>query len=141
MFRREREFKIFTWSSTMFLALMGVLLVVKKPETILWLQFGLAGRIIASITICILIFYSISWQNRERRLGNRHAQVTASINKLLHCFDNEYFDLRNGQTLFPIEWENWGQANISSMKRFLRANLVTATWLLGVLDIFAIWFS
>lgn len=141
MFRRDREFKIFTWSGTIFLSLMGLLLIVKQSEKILWLQFGIIGKTIATVTVLLLVFYSISWQNRERKLGNRNAKVVAKINKLLHCFDKNYFDIENDETLLPLEWKKWGQADIFSFSRFFRANLITATWLLGSLAICTIWFS
>lgn len=140
MFRREREFKIFAWSGTLFLGLIGLLLILKDEETIVWKLYGIGGRIIASISIIALGLYSISWQNRERRLGNRHAKIVAKINKLLHCFDTEYFGLEK-DTLFPLEWSNWGEAKISSIKRYFRANLVTATWFLCLLSFTMIWIT
>jgi len=34
IFRREREFKIFTWSGTLFLGLIGLLLILKDKEMV-----------------------------------------------------------------------------------------------------------
>jgi len=140
MFRRGREFRIFAWSSAVFIALIG-LVIVKPSGDFLWEGHGIGGKIIASIPLFILFFYSIVWQNRERRLGNRNARVVAKIHKLLHCFDKNYFDSDNEQTLFPVEWEKWGQSNLLSKERFLRGNLITGTWFLGILAILAILIS
>ncbi len=139
MFRREREFKIFTWSGTLFLGLIGLLLVLKDKEMVVWKLYGIGGNIIASISVIALGLYSVSWQNRERRLGNRNARIVVKINKLLHCFDTGNFGLDKDTTLFPLEWSNWGEAKISSIKRYFRANLITATWFLCLLALIMIW--
>lgn len=105
MFRRDREFKIFTWSSALFVALIGALLIVRNTETIVWQHLGLVGKIIVSITVGLMTIYSISWQNRERRLCCRNAIVITKISKLLHCFDRGYYGLEEETSLFPSEWE------------------------------------
>lgn len=139
MFRREREFRIFTWSNTIFLALMGLLIVVKQSESILWIQFGISGKVAASATIIFLLFFSIYFQHRERLFGNKNEEIIARINRLLHCFDKGYFDSNTEETLFPKEWINWGKRDVLSPRRFLRTNFITATWLLGLMDFIAIW--
>lgn len=138
-FRRAREFKIFAWSGAIFIGLIALLLVFKKTETVIWKLYGVEGKIIASFSIIALGVFSIMWQNRERSFGNGNARVVAKINKLLHCFDEGYFGLNNNDTLFPLEWVPWGQANIKSARRMFRANLVTATWFLCLLCLFMIW--
>jgi hypothetical protein len=35
-YRREREYRIFTWTSNILLALIGALLITKLPENIVW---------------------------------------------------------------------------------------------------------
>lgn len=142
MFRREREFRIFTWSSTIFLALMGVLLVIRKDENIVWQPLGLYGKAIVTIALLYLIWFSIRWQNRERELGYRHAKVITGISQVLHFFDKGYFSDDKEFVLFPDEhWQAWGNTNVSSPKRLFRANLITGTWSLGFLAIMMVWLS
>ena len=136
MFRREREFRIFTWSSTIFLALIGVLLIIKKDENVVWQPLGSYGKAIVTIAIIYLIWFSIRWQNRERELGYRHAKVITGISKILHFFDKGYFSDDKEFVLFPDEhWRTWGKTEVYSSKRYFRANLITGTWSLGFLAI------
>jgi hypothetical protein len=139
MFRREREFKIFFWSGTLFLGLISLLLILEENEDAVWKSYGTIGTIITSIAVIILGLFSISWQNRERYLGNQNIKVISKINKLLHCFDAEYFDLEKNAALFPLKWSNWGETEVYSIKRYFRANLITATWLLCLLVLIMIW--
>lgn len=147
MFRREREFKIFTWSSSIFIALMGglLLIVAKKADKPFPLQYNVDEKAVVSFTILLLLLISISWQNRERKFGNQNSKVITDINKLLHCFDKQYFclldDKKYPETLLPSKWETWGgKESIMAKERYFRGNLVTVTWLLGVLNIIIIWF-
>lgn len=141
MFRREREFKIFSWSTTLFIGLIVILLVLKKDEIVAWRMYGIGGRLTATVTAMFLGMFSIGWQNRERRLGNRHASVIAKINKIFHCFEEGYFEIDSNEALYPKRWINWGGANISSFQRYFRANLVTATWFLCFLGVLMIWIT
>ena len=137
--RREQEFKIFTWSNTMLLALIGALLVTKQTETVIWETYGIGGRVVAALTVILLVIYSVKWQNRQRRLGYRNARVIVKISKCLNCFSEGYFDLKDNSSLFPSEWASWGKLDISSPARILRANLISATTLLGILALIMIW--
>ncbi|NTV41220.1 MAG: hypothetical protein HGA61_03015 [Candidatus Moranbacteria bacterium] len=147
MFRRAREFKIFSWSSGIFVALMaGLLLVIeKKIETNTVFQFGMGEKFFLSSAILLMAVVSISWQNRERKFGNQNSRVLTDINKLLHCFDSAYFGLVDEndvpKTLLLKKWEKWGgKESLLSVKRYFRGNLVTITWVLGFFDIIIVCF-
>lgn len=139
MFRREREFRVFIWSSTIFVAIIGLLLVSKQTETVIWRHYGIIGKTISSIALFALVVFSISWQNRERIFAVANQRIIAKMNELLHCFDNKYFWFDTEKTLFPLKWKNWGQGDVQSISRLFRANLITATWVLGFLSIMMIW--
>ncbi len=142
MFRREREFRVFTWSSTIFLALMAVLLVTRKDENVVWQPLGVYGKTIVTFALIYLIWFSIRWQNRERELGYRHAKVITGISKILHFFDKGYFGDDKDFVLFSDKhWQEWGNTEVFSSKRYFRANLITGTWSLGFLAIMMVWLS
>jgi hypothetical protein len=142
-FRRTREFRIFQWSSYVFIALIGILISIDKSKTLFWDNLGLYGKIISTITILVFIVFSIIWQNRERKFGHENQQIIAKINKLLFVFDEGNFGLNENETLFinNIRWKNWGNTKLNNKKRFFRGNFITATWLLGILTILMIWFT
>lgn len=135
MFIREREFKIFAWSNSIFIALIGLLAIVDKSKSAIWEPLGLEGKIIVSVVISLLAFFSISWQNRERKVSNLNAQVISKINKIFSVYEKGKFNMDNNTSLFPTEWENWGKSSTNLFKRYFRANLITATWMLCVLCI------
>lgn len=140
-FRRARELKVFFWSSSLFLSVIGILLVVDNTKTVIWESFGYSGKIVATITLLLIGIFSIAWQNRERRFENVQKKLIAKINKQLGVFDKGAFGLDEEETLYPNEdkWINWGAANLYTVGRYARGNLVTATWILAVLSILMVW--
>lgn len=138
-FRREREYRIFTWSSSILLALIGGLLIYRQESGLLLNSYGLAGRIIASATIVLLVFFSISWQNRNNRYRGQNAQTIAHISDLFRCYEDGFYDPENNTALFRKEWADYGKNHTKFKSRFLHANFVTATFVLGILATLMIW--
>ncbi|HDL01845.1 MAG TPA: hypothetical protein ENH23_06405 [candidate division Zixibacteria bacterium] len=140
-FRRARELKVFFWTSSIFLALIGILLIVDSTKTVLWDSFGCSGKIVATATLLFLAIFSITWQNRERRFENEQKRMITKINKLFRVFEEGAYGLGEEETLYPKEdrWTNWGNAELHTMSRYFRSNLVTATWVLAVLAIAMLW--
>lgn len=143
-FRRERAYRIFTWSSTILSALIGVLLITKQTETVIWKTYGIWGNVVASITVVLIVFYSIFWQQRTSRYRSLNAQVISRISRIFHFFDDGFFDSEEG-AIFPDEWKASGQQlkEVSMFRlivgRLFKANYISATFLLGILAIIMIW--
>ena len=136
-FRREREHRIFMWSSSLLVALIGTLLITKQTENIVWKTYGIWGNLIASLAVFLVVIFSIIWQRRNNKLRGRNATVVSRINKIFHCFDVGYFT-NDDEMLFPKDWQI-GRKTETFFSRFFFANYVTATFLLGVLAIIMIW--
>lgn len=135
--RREEERKVFTWSSTILLAVIGALLVARQSE-IVWEPYGIWGKTVASIAIAALVFFSITWQNKHHRYYVEGAKVIVRIERLLHYFEKGFFD--SNEALFPEEWADWGKQSIKFVHTF-KADRSGATWFLGVLTIAMIWLA
>ena len=140
-FRREREYRVFTWASSVLFALIGALLIYKQNTQELLTFYGITGKIIVSITVLLLILFSVSWLNRNRKYRGQNAKVIANISKILHCYDEGFYDPENNTALFPTEWESYGGRHMMFASRFLRANYATATFFIGILAILMIWLS
>lgn len=142
-FRRMREIKIFLWSGSLFVAIIGILVAVDNSKDVLWDSFGIIGKIVVSVTIAVFCIFSIIWQNRERKFENEHKRVIAKINKCLFVFEKGCFGLDQEDTLYPNEkrWKYWGDAKIKRIKRFFRGNFITATWVLALLAISMVWLA
>jgi cytochrome bd-type quinol oxidase subunit 2 len=89
--RREREYRIFTWSSSLLFVLIGALLITKQNEIILWEPYGSPGNYIASIAVILLVIYSIAWQIKHNKSRAQNSEVISRIEEFLHCFDEGYF--------------------------------------------------
>ena len=63
---RERQDKIFTWSSSILFVVIGALLVIDQSKTLLWSSQGFAGKLIASLAVLVVVLFSIRWQQRCR---------------------------------------------------------------------------
>ena len=138
-FRREREYKIFTWTSSILFALIGALLIYRQESTELLKSYGDAGKLIGSATIVLLVAFSISWLNRNGKYREQNAKALAHFSDLLHCYDEGFYDPMNKTTLFPHEWSKFGESRSKFRNRFLRPNFSTAIFLLGILATLMIW--
>lgn len=137
-YRRERTYRIFTWSSNILLALIGALLITRQPEDLVWKAYGGWGKVVASAAVVLVVVYSTAWHRRNDRYRGQNAQVLSRIDKAFHCFEEGYFDPEGG-ALFPDEWSDYGQKMPTLRRRLSGANYVSATFLLGVLALIMIW--
>ncbi len=136
---REREFKIFTWANGLLIALIGALLITGQNQKIVWSTYGIWGKVIVSIVVVFLVFYSANWQNKERKRSYKNAKVIVHINELLHCYEDGSFDTEGNTPLFPSDWKKWGTHNLGTFRRYFRANQITANFILGILALVMIW--
>jgi hypothetical protein len=136
--RRDEETKVFTWSNTILLAIIGALLVANQSEKIVWAPYGVFGKTVASVAIAGLVFFSVAWQNRYHRYHMEGARVIVRIEILLHYFEKGFFD--SDEALFPERWETWGKQKPKIVDIF-RADRSGATLFLGGLAIIVIWLS
>lgn len=141
MARRKREFNTFVWTVTLFVFFIAVLAVSDKSKEIVWKSYGNMGKAVVSAILLLVVLFSITWQNRERKFLNGNQKVIARINKALHAFESNLFIPDEADPILPVEWQDWGSTKISAFRRLLKPNYITATWLLGVLSIVMVWLS
>jgi hypothetical protein len=137
-YRREREYRIFTWSSNILLALIGALLITKQPDTILWRQYGVWGNIVASAAVVFIFVYSAMWQVRNSKFRKGNAAVLSHIDRLFHSFDPGYFD-PDGSAIYPEGWSGVWKRGPTLRDRLLGMNYVSATIVIGLLALAMIW--
>lgn len=142
-YRREREYRIFVWSSGLLTALIGALLITKQSDVVVWQSYSAWGNVVASAAVILISAFSSLWHHRNRRFRGQNAKVIARISRLLHCYDTGYFD-KSGTALFPPEWSQFGKnKNKSKFRRLLNyisaINYTSATLLLGALALMMIW--
>jgi hypothetical protein len=138
-FLRERQDKIFTWSSNVLMILIGALLIVDPPKSPAWSSQP-ESKLVASVTVLLFTFFSIRWQQRTRTWHAENGQVVQKIERLLHGYDAGYFYDDQTTILFPLRWNKSENATPPKFtKRIFAANFVSATFILGLLAIVMIW--
>lgn len=141
---REREYKIFTWSSGLLTALIGALLIAKQAALI-WNPYGVWGRGVASAAVVLIIIYSTGWLYSLNRSRMPDTQVLMRIEELLHCYDKGYFT-KDHTPLLPGERLKAPEAKKtrpvqSLFRRLFGLNYLSATVLLGILTLVMLWVS
>jgi hypothetical protein len=134
--RREEETKVFTWSSTILLAIVGALLVAQLSGDFVWGMSGIRTKLVITLMIAMPTAVSVIWQVQQHRYHLKAARVILHIERLLHYFEEGFFDPDG--SLFPAEWGNWGHHE-AWYEQLVRANGVAATVLFGVLAILMVW--
>ena len=138
-FLRDRQDKIFSWSSGILMALIGALLIVEPSKDPVW-SSQFESKLVVSIAVFAFVAFSIVWQQRTRRWQGENGQVILKIERLMHCYDKGYFDSSGEVVLFPTRWNKPPEEEIPKFaKRAFAANYVSATILFGVLAIAMIW--
>jgi small-conductance mechanosensitive channel len=141
--RHEREHSVFNWSSNILLVLIGALLIVKPSEGAVWLAYGLWGKAIASIAVLALVWFSIQWQNRNRKWQRENGAVIQRIDRLLHYYDKGFFDPTGENAILPEHWwaDHYPTDTLTLAKRLTSTTFPAATAILGFLAVVMIWVS
>jgi hypothetical protein len=142
-FLRKRQDKIFQWSSSVLLLVIGALLVVDSTDLIIWVNLGTIGKMIASAAILILVVFAVWWQQRNREWQEESIEVMEKIERLFYCFEEGYYGTPDDIALYPERWANPRDPDkrLEWRKRIFRVNYLSASVLLGVLAIVMVWFS
>ena len=136
-YRREMQYRIFTWSSTILLATIGAFLNPSlRPD---FKAYGVWGQIVPSLAIGVLVVYSIWWQILNRRWHWENGAVIQRIDHLLHYYDKEYFDPKAEAAILPEHWESYSKKPISTFGLLITENYIRATALLGALAVAVFW--
>jgi hypothetical protein len=127
-FRRQREFYIFLWTATLYLAIISLVLTSN-----VFAKASVWGRVLACVISVFIGWFSISWQNRQKKFGNLNSRMMVRIQSLLGAYQPGLYDTN---TLYPQKWQDWGnKASYFHWKRYFRGNYVTATWVLAAASI------
>ena len=138
-YRRQREYRIFTWSSNILLALIGALLITKQTETLVWKQYGYWGNIIASAAVLLIVVYSTIWQFRNTKFRGWNASVICRVGQILRYYEKGYFSPEKNESLLPEHWAQYGDEEVKLHGRLLSTNYVSATFWLSILALIMIW--
>ena len=100
---RNRQIRIFTWSSYILLLVLGGLLVIDPSKLPVWENHGVLGKSIATATLLVVVVFSIRWQQRTRMFQEEVFETHSKIEHLLHCFEEGYYGSLT-ESLYPERW-------------------------------------
>lgn len=134
-FRRAREQQIFTWSATVFLALIGGALVSPRRENLLarlesWQSAFASGAVVLLAVFCTL------WLLHQRRQLRENQRILAALAVKRGWFE----ETATGSTekLLPATWKDWGlpkQNPLSGLGKLI------ALPMLGFVAAFSVWLA
>ncbi len=133
-YHREKEYRIFVWTSAILLAGIAGLLVTKQGELPIFVQYGIYGHVAATLVVFGWLIGSVWMQRRERKSGNAYITVLLKLATKLGAFDPK------GPTcILPDNlqdnWSSWGDTRQTSY----RFNFIPITYLVGATAGIIIW--
>jgi hypothetical protein len=118
LYRRARQFQIFTGTVVILLAMVGAL--VSAPDKALSHP---AWPIVGTLFVLVLVGFSIRWQTAHQRDTAGHARVIVDILDRMGAF---------GEGPYLDKWKEWGTTTPSRRR-------IVMTALVGVLTLATIW--
>ncbi|NLF67619.1 MAG: hypothetical protein GX575_01050 [Candidatus Anammoximicrobium sp.] len=136
-YHREKEYRIFVWTSAILLGGIAALVVSKQGEMPIYLRYGALGRVGASFALLVWTGLSVVLQVRERNFGNAYVAVIVRISQLLGGFDEGRTG--DGQSALPKEWEAWTSETRTNICGMLKRNYIPVTCTLGAFAVVLLW--
>lgn len=139
---RNRQIRIFTWSSYILFLFLGGLLIIDPSRLPVWENHGVLGKSITTTTLLVVIVFALQWQQRTRKFQEEVFETHSRIEHLLHCFEDGYYSPLK-ESLYPKRWGEPKdfQKRTNFWRRIIGVNYVSATIILGILAIAMIWIS
>ncbi|MCK5214473.1 MAG: hypothetical protein KAR05_03890 [Candidatus Omnitrophica bacterium] len=127
-FRRSREQQIFTWSSTILIAITGAMLL-SKAQPIIPIT-TLFGKSIGILMVLLVSFGSASWQMKQRKLL---AEAEVVICKTM--IEMGLFDIASAsgkENVLPEKWKRWGKHCKTWKEQLTQPSKILCTIFLGI---------
>ena len=129
---RELQFRAFSWTNSLFLAVFGGIVASRSAQ----IELGTAGAailtaMVASITVTTLILIAKSKRDLEA-----NARVIVGADRRMGLFSPGRFG--GGDSVYPGKWLNWGSQRQASIETWfylantilLGAAVITGSWVL-----------
>lgn len=140
-FLRDRQHKIFVWTSSILLASIGLLLISNNDQHLLF-DFSLTNnKIIFSFIVSFYSSMSIIWIYRNRSWHRDHMIILTKIEKVLKAYKKGYYlGDEYLESLFPEKWLTHNQnEQRSSFRKLISSDYNVALLILSVFTLTAIW--
>ena len=134
-YRREREQSVFQLSATVWIALLGSL-VVNAPTSAPFLKSaGLAGRAWMTGIVAIAAVLTNSWIRKQRIARARCEQALASIQLQSGCYKPDV----NGDTVLPKAFLDDWRKDYNQYKSKRHSFKQTMSWFLPLVVVACLW--
>ena len=127
MHRREELYRIFSWSTSLFMAVIGILVAYDRSLTV-------GQKLVLTFAVGIVGLFVCDWQRQINLRRHSVLGVIAKIDEQLGFFTPG----ENGESIYPQSWYRFTQQPTRRMKLGLIAQNIVTLFLL-VLAIVVIW--
>ena len=136
-YRRDREQLVFQTSATVWVGLLGALLVNGQSENPVLLETGVVGKAVFTAIILLTSILTNGWIKKQRNARTRNQKALAEIQKQCGCFDAD----PGGSSVLPVEFhDDWAEQPIKINKRSSKGSFKYFwCWLLPIFVIIAVW--
>jgi hypothetical protein len=128
--RREREYQIFSWVNSIFIVIIGALIVVNPTNR----SLDIFDKTVLSLAVTLLAGASYVWQRRSRNEVIAGARILSGILDYLHLREPGYFG--NDAVFSPLS----KNIDRDSLRRKIGLTLYNGTTLLmAMLTLVVVW--
>jgi hypothetical protein len=139
-FRRSREQQIFTWSATIFLALIGGALLSPKKDNLL-ARLEPWHALVAGFSVLTFAIFCAYWLYHQRLGVRENQRVLAAV-----PIERGWFDLRGttgdtspiGTSILPEKWKDWGHVESNHLSGLGK---LASVLVLGIVASIVVWFA
>ena len=130
--RQDREQQIFQWSTSLLLAIFGVVAALFSTTTTT--PFPFIVKVLASLMVGLPILFSIYWIFRLSHQATNNAATVERIQNILLLFDSSYYGPKSP---YPQEWQGKLTRNLRQRRTPLYYALTLGT--MTVCVVLSIW--
>ncbi len=138
-YRRDREQFIFQTSATIWIGLLGALLVNGQTNNPLLKEAGIGGRLGFTFIVLIVAGITHGWIRKQRKARVRSQEALVDIQKQCGCFEPGVTD----SPVLPKEFhDDWAKVPFDAQHRRKKGSFKYAwSWFLPNIVILLIWLS
>ena len=127
---RELQFRAFSWTNSLFLAIFGGIVAARGAKVDL---SGL-GSLILTIMVTSITATTLMLIARSERALEANAAVVVAADRRMHLFSPGHFG--GGESLYPRKWLSWGSGRRASIETWF---YMVNTLILGTAIVVGAW--
>jgi hypothetical protein len=130
MHHREMQFRAFSWTNSLFLAVAAALVAFGST----WTQYRQIGALVLTIMVIAISVSTLFFLRRNQNALETNARVIIKIDTQLGLFEKGYYG--SGESIYPQRWLEWGDKRRASIETWF---YMVTTVIVGTMVIVVAW--